>query len=206
MQKRSGALSRGVVHIGSAQATLMGTYRMEGANTIINMRLSGPSMAVSELVEMLPPLDIVLPNGSSLQGGTLTANVTVEGPTDKLVANGSVALKNTKLAGFDLGSRLQTVAKIAGIQVARDTEFQNLSADVHADPAVTKVDNISVIATNLGDLTGAGTVTAAHMLDFKMRAKLLSSGGVMSYVSSNGQTTIPFTIQGTSSDPKLFRM
>jgi AsmA protein len=203
MQKRSGALSRGVVHIGSAQAALTGTYRTEGANTIVNMKLSGPSMAVSELVEMLPPLDIVLPNGSSLQGGTLTANVTVEGPTDKLVANGAVALKNTKLAGFDLGSKLQTIAKIAGIQVARDTDFQNLSADVHADPAVTKVENISVIATNLGELTGAGTVSAAHALDFKMRAKLQSSGGVMSYVSSNGQTTIPFTIQGTSSDPKF---
>jgi AsmA protein len=201
--KRSGTLSSGVVHIGSAQAALTGTYRLEGTETLLNMKLAAPSMAVSELVEMLPPLDVVLPNGSSLQGGTLTTNLAVEGPTDKLVATGSLALKNTKLAGFDLGSKLKTIATIAGIKVARDTDFQNLSANVHSDPAVTRVENISVIATDIGELTGAGTRTAAHVLDFKMRAKLRNSGGVMSYVSTNGETTIPFAIQGTSSDPKF---
>ena len=201
--KHSGRLSSGVVHIGGAQAALTGTYRLEGAETLLNMKLAAPSMAVSELVEMLPPLDVVLPNGSSLQGGTLATNLAVEGPTDKLVAAGSLALKNTKLAGFDLGSKLKTIATIAGIKVARDTDFQNLSADVHSDPAVTRVENISVIATDLGELTGAGTMTAAHALDFKMRAKLHNSGGVMSIVSTKGEATIPFSIQGTSSDPKF---
>lgn len=201
--KHSGTLSSGVVHIGSAQAALTGTYRLEGAETLVNMKLAAPSMAVSELVEMLPPLDVVLPNGSSLQGGTLTTNLTVEGPTDKLVAAGSLAIKNTKLAGFDLGSKLKTIATLAGIKVARDTDFQDLSANVHSDPAVTRVENISVTATGIGELTGAGTMTAAHALDFKMRAKLRNSGGVMSYVSSKGEATIPFSIQGTSSDPKF---
>jgi AsmA protein len=168
--KHSGTLGSGVVHIGSAQAAFTGTYRLEGAETFLNMKLAAPSMAVSELVEMLPPLDVVLPNGSSLQGGSLTANLAVAGPTDKLIATGSLALKNTKLAGFDLGSKLQTIATLAGIKVARDTDFQNLSADVHSDPSVTRVENISVIATDLGELTGAGTVSAAHALDFKMRA------------------------------------
>jgi AsmA protein len=202
-RKRSGTLSSGVVHIGSAQATLTGTYRVEGAETLLNMKLAAPSMAVSELVEMLPPLNVVLPNGSSLQGGTLTTNLAVEGPTDKLVAAGSLAIKNTKLAGFDLGSKLKTIATIAGIKVARDTDFQNLSADVHSDPAITRVENISVIATDIGELTGAGTMTAAHALDFKMRAKLRNSGGVMTYVSKNGEATIPFSIQGASADPKF---
>lgn len=202
-QKHSGTLSRGTVHIGNAQAALTGTYRLEGAETSLNMKLAAPSMAVSELVEMLPPLDVVLPNGSSLQGGTLTANLAVEGPTDKPVATGSLALKNTRLANFDLGSRLKTIATIAGIKVARDTDFQNLSADIHSDPDVTRVENISVVATDLGELTGAGTMTAAHALDFKMRAKLRNSGGVMSIVSTNGEATLPFSIQGTSSDPKF---
>jgi len=112
-------------------------------------------------------------------------------------------MKNTRLANFDLGSRLKTIATIAGIKDARDTDFQNLSADIHSDPAVTRVENISVIATDIGELTGAGTRTAAHALDFKMRAKLRNSGGVMSIVSTNGEATIPFAIQGTSSDPKF---
>src|SRR5579863_2611329 len=201
--KHSGTLSSGAVHIGSAQAALTGTYRLEGAETLLNMKLAAPSMAISDLVEMLPPLDVVLPNGSSLQGGTLTASLACEGATDKLVATGSLALKDTKLAGCDVGSRLKTIATLAGIKIARDTDFQNLSADVHSDPAITRVENISVTATDIGELTGAGTMTAAHALDFKMRAKLRSSGGVMSIVSSNGEATIPFSIQGTSSDPKF---
>jgi AsmA protein len=203
MQKHSGSLSRGTVHIGSAQAALTGTYRLEGAETILNMKLAAPSMAVPELAEMLPPLDVVLPNGSSLQGGTLTVNLAVEGSTDKLVTAGSLALKNTKLAGFDLGTKLKAIATLAGIKAGRDTDFQNLSADVHLDPAGTRAENISVVAPDIGELTGAGTVSAAHVLDFKMRAKLRNSGGVMSYVSANGEATIPFTIQGTSSDPKF---
>src|ERR1700730_17750618 len=70
-QKHAGALRRGQVHIGAATASLTGSYRMEGESTLLNMKFSGPNMAVQELEAMLPALDIVLPAGSSLQGGTV---------------------------------------------------------------------------------------------------------------------------------------
>ncbi|MGD0497104.1 MAG: hypothetical protein ABSC23_01575 [Bryobacteraceae bacterium] len=37
-------------------------------------------MPVPELAELLPPMGIALPNGSSLQGGTATVSFTAEGP------------------------------------------------------------------------------------------------------------------------------
>lgn len=200
--KRATLLQRGDVRIGNAKAQLSGTFRAEGSSNLVNVKLSAPAMAIDELTPMLPALDIVLPRGSSLQGGTATLNVTVEGPTDKLVSNGSLAVQKTRLAGFDLGSRMNTVAKLAGIKVSPDTDFENLSGNVHADPAGVRIDAISVIAPAIGDLSGAGTVSPANALDFKMTAKL-HTGGVLNIVNPGGQTSVPFFIQGTAAEPKF---
>src|SRR5579872_5780431 len=87
LRKRSGTLTRGEVHIGKAQAELTGTYQIENNDTILHAKLVAPAMEVQELAAMLPALDIVLPRGSSLQGGTASANITVNGATDKLVSD-----------------------------------------------------------------------------------------------------------------------
>jgi AsmA protein len=200
--KRSGTLNRAEAQIGSAKAEIAGTYRTEGDGTLVNMKLTAPSMAVSELEGILPALAVVLPNGSSLQGGTLAANLTIAGPTGALVSNGTVALTKTRLAGFDLGSKMNTVAKLAGLKLSPNTDFDNLSADVHSAPDGMRADNISVVAPAIGELTGAGTISPANALDFKMRAKL-KTGGVMSVLNTGGETAIPFSIQGTSSEPKF---
>jgi AsmA protein len=200
MDKHAGALRRGQVHIGAATASLTGTYRTEGDTTLLNMKLSGPSMPIPELQAMLPALDIVLPAGSSLQGGTAAANFTVTGPTDRLVVDGSASLNNTRLAGFDLGTKMRIVTQLAGIKNGPNTDIQNFSANVHIDPEGTRTDNISLIAPEIGELSGAGTVSASHALDFKMTAKV-HTGGVLAVMGSN--TNIPFRIAGTSSDPKF---
>ncbi len=101
---------------------------------------------------MLPALDIVLPQGSSLEGGTAAANVTVDGETDKLVSDGSVAIQKTRLAHFDLGSKMSTVAKLTGIKISPDTDFDNISASVHSDPSGVKVQKISIVAPAIGEL------------------------------------------------------
>jgi AsmA protein len=202
LMKRAGTLHRGEARIGSAKAELTGTYRTEGNGTVVSMKLAAPSMAISQLTEMLPALAIVLPRGSSLEGGTVAANLTVAGPTDMLVSDGSVAVKKTRLVGFDLGSNMKTIAKLTGVKISPDTDFDNLSADVHAAPAGVRVDNISVIAPAVGELSGAGTIDPANALNFKMRAKL-KTGGVMSVLSTGGETAIPFSIAGTSAEPKF---
>ncbi len=199
MDKHTGSLTRGDVHIGKASAELTGTYSLEETDTVVNLKFSAPAMQVDELVAMLPSLGVVLPNGSSLQGGTLTANLAVEGPTDKLLSSGSLAVKKTRLAGFDLGSRMTTIAKIAGLKISPDTDFDNVSMDVKNSPAGTDIQNIAINAPTVGDLTGAGTVDPANALAFKMHAKMHSSGGVLAVVGDN----IPFSIQGTAADPKF---
>ena len=112
LRQRSGALTHGEVQIGKAKAELTGTYRIENTDTILHVKLNAPAMEVSELAAMLPALDIVLPRGSSLEGGTASANVTVDGATDKLVSVGTVAVQKTRLKGFDLGSSISMVAQV----------------------------------------------------------------------------------------------
>jgi AsmA protein len=202
LRERTGALTRGEVQIGKAKAELAGTYSEANNATVLHMKLAAPGMQVQELAAMLPALDIVLPQGSSLQGGTASANVTVDGPSDKLVADGTLALEKTRLAGFDLGSNMKTVAKLTGIKISPDTDFDNIGASVHSDPGGMKVEKISVIAPAIGELTGAGTVSPANALDFKMRAKL-HTGALLDIVNPSGNTSVPFSIQGTSSQPKF---
>ena len=199
--KQSGILSAGTIHIGKAQASITGDYSIEGDVPNIKMNLSGPKMAISELMEMLPPLGIVLPSGSSLQGGLAAVKVTAQGPLDRLTVIGPIGLSNTKLAGFDLGSKLKTIAAFAGVRISPDTEIQTLSAHIHHTTAGTDVTDLELLAPALAEITGAGSVTAAHELNFKMRAKLHTSGGVMAAIGARGDTTIPFSIRGTSSNP-----
>jgi hypothetical protein len=110
-----------------------------------------------------------------------------------------MGLSNTRLAGFDLGSKLSTIARLAGLPVGRDTEIQTFGADIWMGPDGTRAENFKLIAPAIGELNGAGTVSAAHALNFKMRATLRASGGMLAAVGQN--TSVPFVIVGTSSNP-----
>ncbi len=200
MQKHAGTLDRGTVHIGSAQASLTGAYHAEGESTMLDMKLAGPAMPIQELEAMLPALDIILPDGSSFQGGTASANVTVVGPTERMVLDGTLGLNNTRLTGFDLGSKIAFMAKLAGIKEGPSTEIQSMSMNIHIDPDGVRTENVSLVVPQVGDLTGAGTVSATHALDFNMLAKV-HTGGILAVLGSN--TSVPFKIQGTSSQPRF---
>jgi AsmA protein len=193
-----GTLSRGDIHVGKAQAALTGTYKLEANKATLNMKFVAPAMEISELTEILPALAVELPRGSSLQGGTLNADFAITGPEDQLDIKGTLAVKGTRLANFDLGSQMTTVAKMAGIKINPNTEFENISANVHDDAKGVDLQNISVIAADLGEIAGAGTVSPTNVLDFKMHAKL-KSGGVFAVMGSN----VPFSIQGPATDPKF---
>ena len=80
----------------------------------MNLKLSAPNMPVDELEAMLPALGVVLPSGSKLNGGTLSADLAISGPLDKLVITGPVRMSNTKLAGFDMGSKLGALSAFSG--------------------------------------------------------------------------------------------
>lgn len=184
-------------------AKISGTYDMREA-MVVHMNLSGQGMSIDELESLLPAFGVVLPSGSSLRGGTLTANLNVQGPLDALVISGPISLNNTKLAGFDLSSKMSGMGQLAGIKTGSDTTIQTLSSNVNVTPSVTRADNINLVIPALGDVTGAGTV-ANQNLNFKMIAKVQTTGGGLLGAAGGkaGSQSVPFTITGTTSNPKF---
>ena len=186
----TGSITQGDVSMGQAVAHLTGTYNAHGKVTTVNLKLVGDKMPVDDLEAMLPAVGVVLPPKASLKGGDLNVNVASSGPVDKLVSSGSVKMENTKLAGFDLGSKMAAVAALAGKNTGPDTSIQNFSSDVKSSPAGTVANNINLTVPAIGVLTGDGTVSPSNELAFKMKADV--SG-----------MAVPFGISGTTSDPKF---
>ena len=206
LESMGGALTQGDIHIGKALSRLTGTYQRQGAATTLNMKLNGQGMPVDELEAMLPALGVILPSGSSLKGGTLSTALAISGPADKLVIVGPVKLSDTKLAGFNLGSKMSAVSALTGTKSEPDTSIQNLSTDARVAPEGITTSNLNLTVPALGVITGNGTVSPAGVLSYKMNATL--SGGVASGVTQlagmgSKSAGIPFMIQGTTSDPKF---
>jgi AsmA protein len=209
LKKEGGTLTQGDVSLGKALAKLTGTYQSQGEATLLNMKLNADGMPVDDLQTMLPALGIVLPSGSKLQGGTLSVNVGISGPVDKLVIVGPIRLAQTKLAGFNLSSKMSAISALSGSQSGSDTSIQNLSTDARVAPEGVRTQNINLTIPALGTVTGNGTISPAGTLDYTMNANL--SGGVVTGLTqlagiggSGGKGNgIPFFIQGTTSDPKF---
>ena len=223
LKDQSGVLKQGDIHIGNALAHVTGTYSTAGDETKVQMKLNAQGMPLGDLQGFLPAVGVVLPPGSKLEGGTLTANLTLSGPVDKLVVAGPVNMQNAKLAGFSLKSKLGALSSFTGLGggpgSSSDTEIQTLSATVKYDPTGTKIDNLNLVVPTIGSVTGAGTMSPAGQLDFKMVAKLAGgigtgitevaggAGKLGSVMGGGGKGNsgggIPFKVQGTTSDPKI---
>ena len=208
LKKEGGTLTQGDVTLGKALAKLTGTYQSQGESTILNMKLNADGMPVDDLQTMLPALGIILPSGSKLQGGNLSVNVGITGPVDKLVIVGPIRLAQTKLAGFNLSSKMSAISALSGAQSGSDTSIQNLSTDARVAPEGVRTQNINLTIPALGTVTGNGTISPAGALDYKMIASL-SGGAVagltqLAGIGGGGNSSgIPFFIQGTTSDPKF---
>jgi AsmA protein len=199
LRTHAGIVHRGDIHIGSAPAHLTGTYAEQGDAMVLNMKLAGPGMPVTELESLLPALGVVLPAGSRLDGGAASVDLAMAGPADKLVTSGSLSVNNTKLTGFDLPKRMASIEKLAGIKASPDTEIQTLRATVRVAPEGVSAQDMLLAVPSIGDISGAGNVSPANNLDFHMNATV-HTAGLMAVVDN---TPIPFTVQGTCSDPQF---
>jgi AsmA protein len=188
--KETGTITQGDITIGKALARISGTYDSHGAVTSVNLKLIGQSMPVDDLETILPAIGVVLPPKVTLKGGDLNTSMTIDGPVDKLVIIGTVKLENTALVNFNLGSKLGAISALSRKNTGNDTTIQNFSSDVHVAPEGTHADNINLTVPSIGVVTGAGTVSPANELAFKMNAAVGGMG-------------IPFTVEGTTSDPKF---
>ena len=203
LAKRGGTLGRCAVAIGAAQANLNGTYRLTEESPVISLRLVGSKMALTEIATILPALDVVLPAGSVIERGTLSIDLASLGPFDGLVTTGTIEVDDARLNNFDLGSRMKTIQQLSGLQGEPRTTIQTLSANLAASPEGTSVRDIRVVAPAIGELSGSGTISPRHALNFQMRATVKASSHVLTALGQKGDLTIPFVIAGTSSDPSF---
>ncbi|MFZ1133067.1 MAG: AsmA family protein, partial [Terriglobales bacterium] len=201
LRHQTGRLAQADVAIGKALATLKGSYDMHGETASIDTTLNGQAMPIDDLVAMLPALAVNLPTGSQLKGGTLSIELHSTGPLNRLLSTGWVKINNTTLTGFNLASKLSAVAALTGKQVGNDTTIQNFSSDVRYAPEGTRLDTINLVIPSLGTVTGAGTVSPSHALDFNMVANLAGPGAGLTRIAGAGSGGIPVNIGGTTSNP-----
>jgi|HubBroStandDraft_4_1064222.scaffolds.fasta_scaffold00673_14 AsmA protein len=209
LDRQAGTITQGDIGFGKAVAHLTGGFQTQGETQLMNLKLNASNVSVDELESMLPALGVVLPSGSKLNGGTLSADLAISGPLDKLVISGPVRMSNTKLAGFDMGAKLGALSAFSGkAPSSPDTTIQNASLNARIAPEMTRADAINVTIPSLGVVTGAGTISPTGALDFQMIAELQGNkAGGLSAVTGRGGGGggggVPFRIQGTTSNPSF---
>jgi AsmA protein len=207
LDRQAGTISQGDIAIGKSIARLTGGFEPQGETQVMNLKLSAPDMSVDELEVMLPAFGIVLPSGSKLTGGTLSADLAIRGRLDNLVIAGPVRMSNTKLAGFDMGSKLGALSAFSGKASSRpDTIIQTASLNARVAPDMTKADAVNVTIPSLGVVTGAGTISPNGALDFSMIADLQtnkSEARAERTGRGGDRGGVSFRIQGTTSNPSF---
>jgi len=218
----SGVLNPSTLNIGNAKSNLSGTYKSVGDDFVLDMKIDGQGLPATDLESFLPALGVNLPSGSKLTAGTLSANLRVTGPTNKLVTDGTIGLYNGKLSGFDLGQKMSGVASLAGIKTGKDLDIEKLTSNVHMSPTGLKAENLNLVVPALGTVVGGGTLDSGNNLNFNAVATVSSAmvssaagsvggaaGGSLGKVLGGGSSCkdggikVPFQIHGTTSNPQF---
>jgi AsmA protein len=207
LQSRTGEVTDLAVETVAVAVHLQGTYDRTGSTVAVNLHVNAPGLPVDGVEALLPMVGVRLPTGSQLRGGTLTAQMAITGTAEALVIAGPVEVDNTQLAGFDLASKIQGLKALTG--TSGGTAIKILKAAVR-ETTDTQLTNIVAEVPALGTATGSGTVTAAGGLNFQLEAKLGGSGavGTLSEIAgglmhATGNTAVPVTITGTTSNPVI---
>jgi AsmA protein len=217
LDARTGQVNDLGIKTGGVAVHVNGTYTMTGPQVTLALHLSAPNLPINQVEALLPAAGVRLPSGSSLQGGTLTANLAINGPANAPTISGPVQVDNTTLAGFDLSSKIGGLKPVGGSKGG--TQIQTVRANVNSSPQGTRIDDLYASVPVLGTATGAGTVSPQGALNFQVVAKLNTSSGVASQALSGvsalgggavGQAVntaaangIPVHITGTTSNPVI---
>jgi AsmA protein len=220
LAKGDGVLNPSTLKIGGATSNLSGTFKSVGDETVIDMKVVGNSLPAKDLEGFLPAIAVNLPAGANLTTGTLSSNLHITGPTNKLVTDGNVGLYNATLAGFDLGSKMTAISALTGLKSGKDLKIDKMTTDLHMAPNGLEAKNFNAVLPDLGTMVGGGTLDAKNNMNFNMVATLqhgvvgnLSAGGDVSKLTGGmackdssgggGGTKIPFRIEGTTANPKF---
>jgi AsmA protein len=169
-------------------------------------KMKAASVPAPDVENLLAVLGYNLPEGSSLKGGTINANLALHGPLERLVTDGPVQLNNVTLAGFSLASKLATALGSAGSATGSDTLIQVASSNLRYAPEGVRANDLNIVVPTIGSVTGAGTVAANNALDFRLVAKLAGNSSLAAltklplFSKSGG---VPFRIRGTTAKPEV---
>ncbi len=99
-------------------------------------------------------------------------------------------------------NKISPVVRLAGVQSGSATDIQSLIANLRLAPEGMTAANIRLMVPAIGVITGAGTVSASHVLNFAMRANIRNAGGILGVLGPSGSVgNVSFFIVGTASDP-----
>ncbi|MGB9506176.1 MAG: AsmA family protein [Candidatus Acidiferrum sp.] len=218
----AGVLNPSTIKIGNAKTDLSGTYKSQGDEFVVDMKVNGQGLPATDLQNFLPALAINVPSGSKLTAGTLSANLHITGPTNKLVTDGTIGLFNGKLSGFNLGQKMSSVAALAGMKTGNDLDIQKFTSNVNMAPTGLRANNIDLVVPSLGTVVGNGTLDSKNNMDFKLVATVNSSvvtnaagsavgslGGLAGSAlgggksCKNGGVKVPLQVRGTTANPQF---
>ncbi|HVP51944.1 MAG TPA: AsmA family protein [Terriglobales bacterium] len=211
LKRETGVLNRGDIQTGGSTVRLSGDYDLRGPTAVVHMKLNGSQLPVKDVEGLLPAVGVSLPSGASLQGGTITTNLSLDGAVDRLVTTGTVLLSNARLAGYDLASKMKVLSALSGLKSSSsDTLIETFSSNLRVAPEGIRADNLNIVVPSIGSMTGNGTVSSNNALNFHMVATLAQSSGLMGGMTkgmpllgggSSKGGGIPFMIQGTTAQP-----
>ena len=211
LETRKGTASDVAIHAGSAEVHVNGNFQFTQQAIMLDLHLNSPNLPIDQIERLLPVVGVHLPSGSSLQGGTLTANISVTGPATTATLAGPVEIDHTKLAGFDLGSKIQGLNPLAGTSGGTDIEV--LKANVSSSPDGAHITDIygNIPRDRLCDRRRNGSAVERYQLQPECKSEwrrgqqpliqLLVS--LLSQSRPPQPRAIPLTITGTATNPSI---
>jgi AsmA protein len=92
---------------------------------------------------------------------------------------------------------MASVEKLAGINEGPDMRIEVMSTNFRSAPDGITAQDMKLVVPAMGEVSGSGSISPAHALDFKMSA-IVHASGLLAVI---GDKPIPFTVTGTSSEP-----
>lgn len=203
-----GEIEQAAVKLGGATASAKGSYQLGPQAADVHLELSGKGMPLNDLKSYLPAFGVMLPQGATLQNGTLALEGEIQGAADNLSADLAVQLQDSVMAGYSLSKAIQTAARIAaGVKIGNDTPIRVLRMHVARDRQQSRLHGIHLEVSELGLLEGNLTISAAEHLQGTLTANIESSGGLLgqglSRLTGTTRNTLsmPLQVTGTVQQP-----
>jgi len=217
LKDNTGQVADLALQTGAVAVHVKGTYQLAANEQVFDLKLLAQSVPIDGLQALMPAVGVKLPNNAKLKGGTLSANFAIKGTAADNVIVGSYEIRNTKLIGYDLGSKIVGIAAMGGIKTGNTVDITISRANMRVTKAGSVTTNIYSVLPALGESTGSGTVSPSGQLNFHLISKVTSAKGlnkvgvnILTSLNSSSAAKkpssakgIPINITGTAENPVI---